>query len=177
MAGLYFLARDILPRLDSLLADQFEIHICGGGELTPELKQQFKRSDVILRGFVDDIISELRTSDVFLMPTPIPLGSRVRVAYAWSVGCSVISHAANIVGLEEMKDGHNALIGVSGLDVAKAILRIREEPGLAARLQANGRETFERYYSEAATVNKIVLKVEKLVGRSKTASSYESQSA
>ena len=111
---------------------------------------------------------------LFLVPTPIPLGSRVRIAYAWSVGCSVISHAANAVGLEEMEDGRNALLGFSGLDVAKAILRVREEPGLAGHLEANGRETFERYYSESATVDKIVSRVENLIGTRGSSASCDS---
>ena len=175
VAGIYFLVDDILPHLERLLDGQFEIHICGSGKLPDDLKWRLQRPGVVLRGFVDDIISELTTSDVFLVPTPIPLGSRVRVAYAWSVGCCVISHTANCVGLEEMEGGDNALLGSSGLEVAQAILRSREEPALTEQIQANGRKTFERYYSESATVDKIVSKVEELVGSSEAAAPCKSR--
>jgi len=160
LAGLYFLARNLLPCLDAEFMGKFEIHICGGGTLPPNLQHQFDRPDVFVRGFVEDIVAELLSCDVFLAPTPIKLGSRVRIAYTWSVGCCVISHSANAYGLVEMKDGHNALLASNGADMARAIIRSHEDPELRARLQQNGRETFERYYSEAATVNKITVKIE-----------------
>ena len=174
LAGYYFLAREILPNLDALFGGKFEIHICGNGELPPELERQFKRPGVIRRGFVDDIISELLSCDVFLVPTPIELGSRVRIAYAWSVGCCVVSHSANAIGLEEMQNGQNALLASSGLEVAKAIVRIDREPELRQMLQNNGRETFERYYSETATVDKIITKVEDVIQSSRFASRSDS---
>lgn len=163
LAGLHFLADEILPHLDALFADKFEIHICGSGKLPADLERKFQRPGVIRRGFVDDIVSELFSSDVFLVPTPIELGSRVRIAYAWSVGCCVVSHTANAVGLEEMKDGHNALLGTSGAEVAKAIIRTHQDPEMKQRLQKSGRETFERYYSESATVDKIITKVKDII--------------
>jgi glycosyltransferase involved in cell wall biosynthesis len=174
LAGLYFLAREKLPHLDVLFAGQFEIHICGSGELPPELERRFQRPDVFVRGFVDDIISELLSCDVFLIPTPIELGSRVRIAYAWSVGCCVVSHSADANGLEEMQDGQNALLASSGLEVAKAIVRTHREPDMRQTLQNNGRETFERYYSETATVDKIITKVEDIIQSSRFASRSDS---
>jgi glycosyltransferase involved in cell wall biosynthesis len=156
LSGLYFLADEVLPSLEKTLGDSFQIHICGKGTLPPDLAPKLNRPSVIMRGFVDDLAAELMTAHIFLMPTPIPLGSRVRIPYVWSTGCPVIAHEANRMGLPEMLDEKNALLARNGKSLARAIIRAYHDPDLRIQLGIEGRRTYESYFSYEVTSSKML---------------------
>ena len=155
LSALYFLADEICPVLGERFNEEIEIHICGGGVIPDDLMARLQYPFVIRRGWVDDIIAELASSDVFLVPTPIPLGVRVRIAYAWSLGSCVIAHQVNELGLPEMVHDHNALLGNNGRQVAEQIIRAFEDSDLRRRLRLEARNTYETQFSNQVTGDKI----------------------
>lgn len=155
-SGLYLFANDTLPVLERELGNSFEVHIFGKGTVPPELVSKLNRPSVHLRGFVDDIVSELLSSDILLVPTPIKLGIRVRIPYAWSVGCCVIAHQANASGLPEMKHGQNALLAPTGETLALEIVRTFNDKDLRWRLGLEGRRTYESFFSYEVTSRKFL---------------------
>lgn len=142
-AGLDFFGRDILPELLRMMPGKFEVHIFGRGELGPHLRKLLSDPSVKRRGFVEDIVSELLSTDIVVVPTPISLGARWRLANVWSVGCPVVVHKANLAGLPEIEDGRNALVASSGAGLAQAIVRICGDKDLRWQLARGGRETYE----------------------------------
>ena len=162
LSGLYLFANEILPVLEKALGDSFEIHVCGKGNLPADLITKLDRPSVRLRGFVDDIVLELLTCDVFLVPTPIKLGIRTRILYAWSVGCCAISHESNALGLAEMVHEENALLAPDGQALAQAIIRAYKDPDLRLRLRLGGRKTYETHFSPEVTSKKIIAEFERL---------------
>ena len=166
LSGLYFFANKVLPRLEVALGEHFEVHICGKGDLPADLASKLSRPAVRLRGFVDDIIEELRSADVFVVPTPIELGIRVRIPYAWSLGSCVVAHKANAAGLPELEQGRNCLLGGDGAEVAHAIESCYRDQVLQRRLVEGGRDTYERSFSHDVTYPKIFAQLERIARES-----------
>ena len=164
LAGLHLLADETLPALERALGRSFELHICGKGQLPAGLARRLDRPSVRLRGFVDDIVAELLTADVFLVPTPIELGIRVRIPYAWSLGSCVVAHRANAAGLAELVHEENALLASDGVGLAEAVVRACRQPGLRARLGRAGRRTYETHFSREVVSAKVVGELERLAG-------------
>ncbi|MEE9286117.1 MAG: glycosyltransferase, partial [Dehalococcoidia bacterium] len=162
LAGLHLLADETLPALERALGRSFELHICGKGQLPTDLAARLDRPSVRLRGYVDDIVTELLSADVFLVPTPIELGIRVRIPYAWSVGCCVVAHRANAAGLPELAHEENALLASDGPGLADAVARVCRDPGLRRRLGRGGRQTYETHFSREVVSAKIVGELERL---------------
>jgi hypothetical protein len=156
LTGLAFLADRVLPALDERKGSNgYEVHVCGSGSLPAGLAQRLDHPAVRLRGFVPDVVRELRQSHVFLVPTPIDLGARVRIASAWSCGACIVAHTANSRGIGELEHGRNGLLGDSGPALAEQIVRAYDDPELRARLAAGGRATYESSYAPAATVPRV----------------------
>jgi glycosyltransferase involved in cell wall biosynthesis len=161
LSGLHCLADEICPALSERFSDEIEIHICGGGVIPDDLMSRLQYPFIIRRGWVDDIISELLSADVFLVPTPIPLGVRVRIAYTWSLGCCVIAHQVNALGLPEMVHNQNVLLGTNGREMAEQIIRVFENDDLQTQLQLEARKTYETQFSNQVTSDKIFSILEK----------------
>jgi glycosyltransferase involved in cell wall biosynthesis len=165
LSGLYLFADKILRILNRRLGDSFEVHICGKGEVPRDLRTKLAHPLVYLRGFVDDIVSELLNSDVFLVSTPIKVGVRVRIAYAWSLGCCVVAHQSNISGLPELRNGENALLASNGEGLAYQVIKAYDDRGLRLRLGFDGRKTYENHFSYRVTTTKIFNELERLISK------------
>jgi glycosyltransferase involved in cell wall biosynthesis len=164
LPGLYLLAREIIPELKKRREwGRTEVHIIGGGKLPADLLSAFNHPWIKIRGYVDDIRAEFQSSDVFLVPTPIELGFRTRIAEAFSFGACVVAHKANSAGMPELSDGKNALLSESGSGLAGAIVRCLQEPQLRRRLEDAGRETFEQSLDGTKVCNGMIDLLEEAV--------------
>jgi hypothetical protein len=164
LAGLYFFAREVLPRLEARLgADGFQVHIIGRYDVPPDLALLLARPSVRTRGFVEDIDTEFASADVLLVPTPIDFSIRVRICVAFSFGCCVVAHAANAPGMPELLHEHNVLMAGDGEGMAGEIARAVIDDALRERLQRNARRTYEEHYSVEAARLRAVGELERLV--------------
>lgn len=147
--GLQFLLRDVLPELAILLKDRtYEIHIIGGGEIAPGLRQYLSDPHLRLRGFVRDLDAELVSSDIALLLNNAGpyLAGYTRHLVAWSMGLCLIVHAGSVAAIPEIAPGENALVGSTGREVAEWIVRAAEDRVLNEKIRRGGRETFERHF-------------------------------
>lgn len=166
LPGLQLTAQEILPQLERLAPrDQFEVHVIGGGNYPVWLARAFDKPYVRLRGYVDDISGEFLASDIFLVPTPIDLGFRTRIAEAFSFGCCVVAHEVNALGMPELVNGQNALLARTGPELAAAVTRCLVDPALRTRLETAGREEFERGLDGERVSNQMVEAFEEMVRR------------
>lgn len=159
-AGLHLFAKEVLPVLERELGNAFEVHVCGKGNLDPDVEPRLRRPSVVMRGFVDDIVSELLSSDVFVVPTPIPLGIRVRIPYAWSVGSCVVAHRANASGLPELQHGKNSLLAGTGEGLAREIVRLFRDQELRTALSEGARKSYDEHFSYEVTTGKFLRELE-----------------
>lgn len=164
-SGLYLFAKRVLPILERELEEErFEVHIVGGFvDLLPsDLAEMLARPSVHLRGHIEPADFEFLSSDVFLVPTPIKLGARIRIIVGFSFGCCVVAHRSVVAGTPELIHGENILIAKSGRGLAEAVIRVLSDSALQKRLGANGRQTYEENFSPAVAGKKIVTELERI---------------
>jgi hypothetical protein len=148
LKGLELFGRETLPRLEAALgADGFSVRIVGGYELRESVGRLLDRPAVELCGHTDDPGAEFLGADMMVVPTGIKLGTRVRILTAFSYGCPVVAHDANALGIPELRHRENAVLASSGAGLAEGILAVAGSADLRARLEREGRATFERLFS------------------------------
>jgi glycosyltransferase involved in cell wall biosynthesis len=171
-AGIRLFAREILPRLEAELGlDGFEVDIVGKGDPPAELMRMLARPSVRFRGRIESVDAAFLSTDIQLVPTPFVLGVRVRIIEGFSFGCCVVAHANDAVNMPEMVHEHNALLAPDGRRLAEAVVRAARDPGLRGWLGANGRRTYEQYFSPEQAASPIVDELEQLARDSAKASS------
>jgi len=162
-AGLRLFAREILPRLERELgAEGFEVDIVGEGDPPPELVPLLARPSVRLRGRIEPLDAAFLSADIQLVPTPFVLGVRVRIIEGFSFGCCVVAHANDAFNMPEMVHEHNALLAPDGRRLAEAVIRAARDPALRRQVGANGRRTYEQYFSPERAASPIVDELEQL---------------
>ena len=146
MSGLYFLTEDIMPHLAN--KKKYDINVYGDDAITPDLQTRLKAwPDIKLNGFIPDIRKEILQADIFLCPTPIPLGLRTRLIEVMSLGGFIICHEGNTIGMPEIVNGVNAAVGSTGKEIADLIKKYSNEPEERYRMGLAARETYEKYFS------------------------------
>ena len=150
--GLRFLLVELLPVLDRVMDGlDYEVHIIGAGTVVPALRPVLEHPRVLLRGFVEDLDSELRSSDVFLL---LNNAGSYQAAYtrhvvAWAQGLCLIVHENSCRAIPEIRHMENALIGSTPADIARMVRLAVSDPELNVRLRKGGRGTYERYFTPA----------------------------
>ena len=149
--GLALFAREVLPRLP----DDVEVRIAGGWAPPAELARELTRPNVTFLGHLARPDDEFRSAAALVVPTAVPLGARVRILSAFSFGCPVVAHVSNALGIPELADGENALLGRAGAELAAAAVRLVESPELRERIGAGGRSAFERWFAPPVAAGRI----------------------
>jgi hypothetical protein len=147
--GLRYLLVDVLPRLEEAMGRlAYEVHIFGGGELSPSLRPLARHPRVVLRGFVEDYDGELRSSDVFVMLNNAGpyQGAHTRQIIAWAMGLCLVTHANSRLAIPETRHLENALVGSTPEEIAHAIRAAATDSALNGRLRQGGRATYEQWF-------------------------------
>ena len=132
--GLRVFAR-VLPLLDRAFGrDGYVVDVVGGYDPPQELAAMFEHPAVRRHGHAEDAGAWLQRTDVLVVPTSIPLGIRVRIITGLSFGTPIVTHSANALGIPELEDGVNALIGGSPEEIAAQIVRVTRDGALRERL-------------------------------------------
>ena len=98
-----------------------------------------------ITGYVADPMPYLRESAVFIVPLRAGGGMRVKILDAWRWGVPVVSTTIGAEGID-CRDGRDLLIADDAPALADAVVRLWDDPALAARLAAGGRTTILRAY-------------------------------
>jgi glycosyltransferase involved in cell wall biosynthesis len=139
----------VLPRLRARCADAVVRLVGRKVERVAELAGQ---PGVELVGEIagEQVSAELRRAHAVLVPLRFAGGTRLKIIEALAYGVPVVSTSAGAEGLAVL-DGVHALIADDPGALASAVLRLVDEPQLAARLTVAGRELYEaRYRPDAA---------------------------
>lgn len=163
ISGLDVLVRHVLPALTARLgSDAFELRIVGGYEPPPALERVLRAHPAVhLPGQVEPPDDEFLSADVLLVPTPIVSGPRVRIVTGMSFGCCIVAHSAHVLGLPELRHGHNVLLAPSA-GLADQTVRALGDPGLRERLGANGRELYESLFTPERAGARLVAELERV---------------
>lgn len=161
--GLDVTANSILPKLERTLGrDGLEVRIVGAFDPPTHLRNALDRPSVRFLGRLDRLDEEFAAADALLVPTSIPLGTRVRIVTALSFGCPVVAHESNRLGLPELANGSNSLLGRNGLELADAAARVAGDRKLQVRLAEAGRATYERVFAPSVAAARIETTLQRL---------------
>ncbi len=148
--GLKFLLVDLLPILEKIMDGiDYRIHIIGGGQIAPVLQPRLQHPKIIVRGFVKNLDSELRSSDIFLLLNNAGTykAAFTRMIMAWSMGLCLIAHGNSHEAIPEVAPAQNVLVGNTPLEVAQQIRLAATDPAVNQRIRREGRTTYEKYFA------------------------------
>jgi glycosyltransferase involved in cell wall biosynthesis len=149
--GLLFFIRDIWPRI--LAARPPARFIIVGANPAPELKA-LEVPGVTIVGPVDDLRPYLSRAAVVVVPLRLGSGTRLKILESWAMARPVVSTALGAEGLESVS-GRHLLIADDPAEFAAAVVRILNEPELAAKLGAAGRSLVSESYSWQGTAKSL----------------------
>lgn len=157
--GLYFLGTELALRLEALLGrDKLVINVFGGGRPRSKVAEALKQPSIRLRGWVDDLNTEIRHSCAFLVLTNV-YGFNVgntRILLAWSLGTCVIAHTSSALSMPELEHGYNALLGDTAEEIADLVVRVARDVTLRESIGSGGYETFRKYYRSEVVVPRML---------------------
>jgi glycosyltransferase involved in cell wall biosynthesis len=148
-AGLHLLADKVLPALDKKCpSDNWEVHVVGGGELSPDLKAKLSGHPKIrLRGFVEALAEEYQRAHLTLVTVDEKIGFRTRLVEAFAYAAPCVVHSNNLYGMPELEHQYNSLLTNDGEGLAEAITQILNNNLLRIHLENNARNTYDEKLS------------------------------
>jgi glycosyltransferase involved in cell wall biosynthesis len=102
--------------------------------------------DIDAFGYVDDPTDEIATWSVLVVPLRIGGGTRVKIPYAFSQKCPVVSTTLGAFGYE-VRNGVELLLADSEGEFAEACVRLVRDRELAARVSQNAWERLLREWT------------------------------
>jgi glycosyltransferase involved in cell wall biosynthesis len=142
-----FLCDAVLPALRRLTDREIRIDLVGAGDTTA-LFQLAERPGVRLHGFVDDLAPLYATADVAVVPLRAGGGTRIKILEAFAHGVPVVTTRLGAEGIAAA-DGEHLLIADGAEAFARACLRVKERPELAAALSVRATALLAARYSPA----------------------------
>jgi glycosyltransferase involved in cell wall biosynthesis len=156
--GLLTLVEEIMPRLKAKLGDgRFEVHLFGTGEPRPEIRHLLQDPHIRLRGFVEDLDSEILSAPIFLVANNhdrFKVG-HTRFLHAWSLGSCCIAFEDSRMAMPEIRHGENALLAKDADGIVDEIARAALSRELRRRLGRTGVETLLHAFSPARVVRRL----------------------
>lgn len=102
--------------------------------------------DVIVHGFVDEVLPYLHQAAVFVVPLFVGGGIRIKILNALATGNAIVSTPVGCEGLPVV-DGEHLLVAEKEKPFADCVCRLLEAPALRKRLCDAGRALVERQFS------------------------------
>jgi len=164
--GLKFLLVDLLPVLEEVMDSlDYRIHIIGGGEAVPSLQPRLRHDHIVVRGFVEDLDAELRSSDmVLLLNNAGPYQAAfTRHIVVWSMSLCLIVHANSKKAIPEIVHMENALVGATPFEIAQMIYLAATDRDLNRRIRQGGRSTYEKYFTPHVVAEALSKEISSLV--------------
>jgi len=148
-AQLPFLVKEVLPALATHFKGQeYVVRIVGSNaHASHEIDILCKNPHVDLVGPVFPPNDEYLNCDVLFVPAPALTGPRVRIIQGFAFGCPVVAHSANALGIAELCNGGNVLLGDTGDELAQHLRCLCDDRAIAKRLGVAGRTVYEACYA------------------------------
>ncbi len=147
---LYFL-REVFPLIKEQ-HPQFRFTVVGGKP--PMSIVQLQSEAVQVTGYVNDVRPFMWESSVFVVPLRMGGGTRFKIVEAFAAGIPVVSTRLGAEGIP-VEDGRELLLADTPAELAAAVVRVLENPGLAEELVRAGRDYVRRHFDWAVIGTKL----------------------
>ncbi|MBI2822655.1 MAG: glycosyltransferase [Acidobacteria bacterium] len=141
-AALFFV-REVLPRIKKKLPAA-RLYLIGSSP-PPEVQRLHNGDDVVVTGFVEDLLHYYRRISLVLVPVRTGVGIRGKILEAWAAGRPVVGTSLAAAGISASQ-GENICIADGAEELAQGTVRLLEDPAARRRLAEEGRKTVERLY-------------------------------
>ncbi|HVU74000.1 MAG TPA: glycosyltransferase family 4 protein [Mycobacteriales bacterium] len=133
----------------------------GGGDVTltaighgaPEVMEELARAGIQVTGYVEDLAAELKRHRGFVAPVTDGMGVKTKVLDALAVGLPVVGTTPGLAGVGA-EPGREVLVADDPEAFARAVLRLRDDPALAAALGGAGHALVRRVWSPEASAER-----------------------
>jgi glycosyltransferase involved in cell wall biosynthesis len=142
-----FLCRQVLPALRRLTDREIRVELVGA-DSTTALANLAGHPEVKVHGFVADLAPLYAAADVAVVPLRAGGGTRIKVLEAFSHRVPVVTTKLGAEGIDAA-DGEHLLVADDAESFARACLRLKERPGLAARLAEGAAVLLDARYTSA----------------------------
>lgn len=165
--GLHLIGTEIVPRLiDRLGAGRFEVHLFGGGQPVPAVRQALQDPHIRIRGFVPDLDEEILTSPIFLVANnsdQFRVG-HTRFLHGWSLGSCTVTFAGSKEAMPELVHGENVLLAHDVDDLVQLVADAGNDQALRRRLGEGGMRTLQDSFRPSHVVDRIAASLAGLAG-------------
>ncbi len=142
--------RDTWPLLKPL---KLTLHIIAGSRpeyfldrykqrVAPDLLQE----GIELESFVADVRAAYRRAAVVIAPLLASAGTNIKVMEAMAMGKAIVSTAAGINGLDQLRNGRDLIVASGGAPMAEAITDLIADPARRQGLEQQARRTAVEQY-------------------------------
>jgi len=127
-------------------------------------------------GYVGDAAEEIASWTAMVVPVRAGGGTRVKIAEAFSRRCPVVSTPLGAFGYD-VQDGRELLLASTADQMARACVRLIENPALGEELTTRAHALFERRYTWDATARVVADVVAELTGAEAHPDAHENLAA
>jgi sugar transferase (PEP-CTERM/EpsH1 system associated) len=149
--GAVWFVREILPRISAVRRD---ITFTVAGAHPPVEVRRLAGPGITVTGALADVRPHMARAAVLVVPLRIGSGTRLKVVEGLAMGRPVVSTSLGSEGIA-VSHGEHLLIADHSGSFAAAVLRLLDDPGLAAALSCRGRALVEQRYSWSAIVQQL----------------------
>ena len=138
----------------------------GSSNLSIEMKKLISSfPNVELFGFIKDLKSVYKNSDLQVVAATLATGSRTRIIESLVFGLPVLSAYESADGLIGMENNENILLSRDPSEFANHLVNILNNPHKLSSLRSNGRATYDKYYHSTIGTQKLGHLLEKYVAK------------
>jgi sugar transferase (PEP-CTERM/EpsH1 system associated) len=141
-AVLYF-CESIMPLIQSRIPS-LKLFIVGH-EPAPEIRKLAERENVVVTGYVDDVTTYYRLSQVTIVPLRGGGGTRLKILESMALGRPVVSTTLGCEGLD-VTHKENIMIADTPSEFAECVVQLLTDKELKDRMVYNARHLVETYY-------------------------------
>ncbi len=145
VVGIRWFLDAVMPRIRAQLPTAFCRIV--GKDPPRDIRRRADGSSVIVTGFVPDVRPLIQRSSVFVVPTRVGSGIRVKILEALALGKAVVSTSIGCEGIEGLVDGYNILLADEPQDFADAVVGLLRDRDRRQSLGEAGRELVANRYT------------------------------
>lgn len=159
--GLTWFLEDIFPSIEKEVPG-VELVIIGNKD--PYLCQKYSSPQIVFRGIVEKLESELGNGRIFIAPLRIGGGSRLKIVTAMAFGMPIVATSIGIEGIE-INERCGVVIADSPKKFAQAVIALLINRDKAITLGKEARKFVELNYSWEPISNNLLNLLERVTGK------------
>ena len=129
--------------------------IIAGSKPSPEIQRLSKIKNIVVTGFVNDMLDEFKKADIIVAPLQIARGLQNKVLEGMSCQKPVVLTPEAATGIEA-KDEVHWLIAQSNHEFAKRIMFLLDNPQFSKKIAQNARKFVEENYDWDKSISNVL---------------------